>query len=174
MVLNISASTRCRPDYETLAAALRARSLLVRPVILAGVSEGAALAVAASAAPSSHRWVDGVMTMGLPPTAELGLAMEGHHGLGHQDRCDEPSFSPDEIIAGVSPLPLWMIHSTRDELVEEADYRRFDDVAREPKRLILIDAKNHRFTDRLPQLKEQVMDGLAWLSGLSRDPVAKP
>lgn len=161
-------------DYETLAAALRARSLLVRPVILAGVSEGAALAVAASAAPSSHRWVDGVMTMGLPPTAELAWRWKDIMAWVTKTDADEPSFSPDEIIAGVSPLPLWMIHSTRDEYVEEADYRRFDDVAREPKRLILIDAKNHRFTDRLPQLKEQVMDGLAWLSGLSRNPVAKP
>lgn len=61
-----------------------------------------------------------------------------------------------------------MIHSTRDEYVEEADYRRFDRVAKDPKRLVLIDANNHRFTDRMPQLKEQFLAGLAWFEELRK------
>ena len=32
-----------------------------------------------------------------------------------------------------------------------------------PKHLVLIDASNHRFTDRLPELKQQVIAGLAWI-----------
>jgi type IV secretory pathway VirJ component len=155
-------------DYDLLATALRSRGLLVRPVILSGVSEGAALAVAAAAAPGSHRWVDGVVTMGLPPTAELAWRWKDVMAWITKKDADEPSFYPHEIIAGVSPLPLWMIHSTRDEYVEEADYRRFDSVARDPKRLVLIDAKNHRFTDKMPQLKEQVLAGLAWFEHFRR------
>lgn len=150
-------------DYELLARALRSRSLLVRPVIMAGVSEGAALAVAAAASPDSHRWVEGVITMGLPPTAELAWRWRDAMSWITKNDADEPSFSPHEIIHRVSPLPLWMIHSTRDEYVEEADYRRFDSVALHPKRLVLIDAKNHRFTDKLPELKAQVVAGLEWL-----------
>ena len=155
-------------DYDLLATALRSRGLLVRPVILSGVSEGAALAVAAAASPDSHRWVDGVVTMGLPPTAELAWRWKDVMAWITKKDADEPSFSPHEIIARVSPLPLWMIHSTRDEYVEEADYRRFDSVAKAPKRLVLIDAKNHRFTDRMPQLKEQFLAGLAWFDNLRR------
>jgi len=149
-------------DYDVLATALRSQGLLVRPVILSGVSEGAALAVAAAASPGSHTWVDGVVTMGLPPTAELAWRWKDVMSWVTKKDANEPSFSPHEIIARVSPLPLWMIHSTRDEYVEEADYRRFDSIAKDPKRLVLIDAKNHRFTDKMPQLKEQVLAGLAW------------
>lgn len=155
-------------DYDLLAASLRSRGLLVRPVILSGVSEGAALAVAAAASPATHQWVDGVVTMGLPPTAELAWRWKDVMAWITKKDADEPSFSPHEIIAGVSPLPLWMIHSTRDEYVEEADYRRFDSVAKAPKRLVLIDAKNHRFTDRMPQLKEQFLAGLAWFDNFRK------
>jgi hypothetical protein len=56
-----------------------------------------------------------------------------------------------------------MIQSTTDEYVPEADYRRFERVAAPPKRLILIDARNHRFTDKLPELKTQYLAGLAWI-----------
>lgn len=155
-------------DYDALAAALRAQGLLVRPVILSGVSEGAALAVAAAASPGSHRWVDGVVTMGLPPTAELAWRWKDVLAWVTKRDADEPSFSPHEIIARVSPLPLWMIQSTRDEYVEEADYRRFESTAREPKRLVLIAAKNHRFTDKLPQLKDQLLAGLAWFESFRK------
>jgi len=155
-------------DYDLLATALRSRGLLQRPVILAGVSEGAALAVAAAASAATHNWADGVVTMGLPPTAELAWRWKDVLAWVTKKDADEPSFSPHEIIAHVSPLPLLMIHSTTDEYVEEADYRRFDSVAGEPKRLVLIDAKNHRFTDKMPQLKEQLLSGLVWLNASRR------
>lgn len=155
-------------DYALLADALRSRRLLVGPVILSGVSEGAALAVAAAASPGTHRWVDGVVTMGLPPTAELRWRWRDVVAWITKKDADEPSFSPHELIAAVSPLPLWMIQSTRDEYVAEADYRRFHDAAKDPKRLVLVDAKNHRFTDKLPELKQHVLAGLAWLDTFRR------
>ena len=156
------------PDYMMFADALRSRNLLVRPVILSGVSEGATLAVAAAASPATHQWVDAILTMGLPPTAELGWRWKDIVSRITTKDADEPFFSPHAIIAQVSPLPLWMIHSTRDEYVAEADYRRFDSVARDPKRLVLIDAKNHRFTDKIPELKEQFLAGLSWCDGFRR------
>ena len=45
-----------------------------------------------------------------------------------------------------------MIQSKRDEYVPPADYERFRTLARQPSRLVLIDASNHRFTDRRPEL----------------------
>jgi type IV secretory pathway VirJ component len=150
-------------DFETFADALRKRAPLPRPVIVSGVSEGAALAVAAAAAPGAHRWVSGVITMGLPAVAELAWRWRDAMSWITKSDANEPSFSPHEIIAKVSPLPLWMIQSTSDEYVPEADYRRFESVAAAPKRLILIDAKNHRFTDKLPELKTQYLAGLTWI-----------
>ncbi|MEP7116086.1 MAG: AcvB/VirJ family lysyl-phosphatidylglycerol hydrolase [Acidobacteriota bacterium] len=153
-------------DFEAFAGALKARGMLARPVILAGVSEGAALAVAAAATADGHRWVDGVVTMGLPATAELAWRWKDALTWVTKSDADEPSFSPHELIANVAPLPLWMIQSTRDEYVPEPDYRRFERMAAEPKRLVLIDAKNHRFTDKLPELKGQLVAGIDWIRGL--------
>ena len=60
-----------------------------------------------------------------------------------------------------------MIQSRKDEYVSEADYRGMDGAAREPKRQMLIDASNHRFTDRLPELRQVYADGLAWIAAKS-------
>jgi len=152
-------------DFGAFAAALRARNLLPSPVILSGVSEGAALAVAAAASPATRAWAHGVVTMGLPATAELAWRWKDAVSWVTKSDADEPSFSPHEIIAAVSPLPLLMIQSTRDEYVPEADYRRFERMAGAPSRLVLIDAKNHRFTDKLPELKAQFLEALAWIGG---------
>jgi alpha-beta hydrolase superfamily lysophospholipase len=157
-------------DYEQFAAALRSRGWLARPTVLSGVSEGAALALAAATAPASRRWVDGVITMGLPATAELAWRWKDALTWMTKTDADEPSFSPHEIIAKVAPIPLWMLQSTSDEYVPEADYRRFERLATEPKRLVLIDAKNHRFTDKLPELKAQVRAGLVWIDGFRKPP----
>lgn len=151
-------------DFEAFADALRKRGSLPRPVVLSGVSEGAALAVAAAAAPATHAWAGGVITMGLPAVAELAWRWRDAVSWITKSDANEPSFSPHEIIAKVSPLPLLMIQSITDEYVPEADYRRFERVAALPKKLILIDAKNHRFTDKLPELKTQYLAGLAWIA----------
>lgn len=57
---------------------------------------------------------------------------------------NEPSFFPVDFIAQVAPIPIVMIQSSRDEYVTEADYRRLEATAREPKKLVVIDAANHR------------------------------
>jgi hypothetical protein len=150
-------------DYAVFADMMRRRGLLPAPVVLSGVSEGAALAVAAAAVPGSHEWVQGVLTLGLPPAAELAWHWTDFTSWITKRNANEPSFEPDDVIGQISPLPIWMIQSRRDEYVKEADYRRFEAAARPPKHLVLIDASNHRFTDRLPELKQQVIAGLAWI-----------
>lgn len=157
-------------DFAVVAAALRAKGLLARPVVVAGVSEGAALAVAAAADASAHQWIDGVMTMGLPATAELAWRWKDALTWVTKNDADEPSFSPHEILPQVAPLPLAMLQSRRDEYVPEADYRRFERVAGEPKRFVLIDAANHRFTDKQPELRAQVQAALSWIASLMRRP----
>src|SRR5215475_12366123 len=58
-------------DYGDLSRYLRSRGLLKAQTIVSGVSEGAALAVLAAAAPDNHSWITGVVTMGLPASAEI-------------------------------------------------------------------------------------------------------
>ena len=42
----------------------------------------------------------------------------------------------------------------------------FTTVAKEPKQLVLIDASNHRFTDRRPELTRVFAAGLEWIARL--------
>lgn len=151
-------------DYRAIADYLRARGLLVHPVIVAGVSEGAALAVLAASDAKNHDWIDGVITMGLPASAELAWHWTDAASWITRRDANEPSFAPADVIARVSPLPLYMIQSKRDEYVPPADYERFRTLARQPSRLVLIDASNHRFTDRRPELDAAFVGGLAWIA----------
>ena len=157
-----------RCDFRTIADVLRADRLLTRPVIVSGVSEGAALAVLAASDPHNHEWIDAVITMGLPPSAELAWRWTDISAWFTKHDADEPSFAPNDVIAAVSPLPLYMIQSKKDEYVSPADYARFLATAKEPKQLTLIDASNHRFTDRLPELRAAYFAGLAWIHQVLR------
>lgn len=150
-------------DYAAIVAYLRGRGLLKAPVIVSGVSEGAALAVLGGASPGNREWITGVITMGLPPSAELAWRWSDFTSWVTGKDASEPSFFPRDFIGSVSPVPICMIQSTRDEYVSEADYRRFEAAARAPKKLVLIDAANHRFTDRLPELRSQLMAAIAWV-----------
>jgi alpha-beta hydrolase superfamily lysophospholipase len=150
-------------DYQAFADALRAQGLLVRPVIVSGVSEGAALAVLAASAASNHEWIDGAITMGLPAVAELAWKWTDFTAWITKSDANEPSFQPNDHIASIAPLPLVMIQSTKDEYVPEADYRRFDATAQAPHKLVLIPAANHRFTDKQPELKREYLSAIAWI-----------
>lgn len=151
-------------DYAAFRDTLKQRGTLVRPVVLSGMSEGAALAVLAASAPANHDWVDGVITMGIPPSAELAWRWTDMGAWITKHDADEPSFAPATVIAGVSPVPLYMIQSIKDEYVPKAEYERLNTVAREPKKLVLIDASNHRFTDKRPELRAAYAAGLAWIA----------
>lgn len=150
-------------DYALMAKALHDRGLLVDPVIVSGVSEGAALAVLAASAPENHAWIKCVITMGLPVNAELAWRWTDFTAWITKKDAAEPSFDSREFVARLAPVPLWMIQSTKDEYVTESDYRTFERLAREPRRLVLIAASNHRFTDRKEELKQQILEGLAWM-----------
>lgn len=150
-------------DFGELSRFLRARGLLPPPVILSGVSEGAGIAVVAASAAENHTWVSGVITMGLPQTSEIAWRWSDFTSWITKKDADEPSVEATDYLAGIAPIPLAMIQSTKDEYVPESDYRAMEKTAREPKTLTLIDASNHRFTDRIPQLRRAYADALAWI-----------
>ena len=150
-------------DYRALSELLKREGLLQKPVVVSGVSEGAALAVLAASDVTNHRWIDGVITMGLPPTAELAWHWTDFAAWVTKRDADEPSFAPHEFIAAVAPVPLLMIQSTKDEYVSPSDYTRFLATARQPKKLVLIEASNHRFTDRRGELRTAYVSALDWI-----------
>jgi dienelactone hydrolase len=152
-------------DYRALAEVLKRRNLLHEPVVVSGVSEGAALAVLAASSPRNHEWLRGVVTMGVPPTAELAWRWTDFPAWITKSDVREPSFAARDFVAAVSPLPLVMIQSKKDEYVSEADYKALELAAKAPKKLVLIDASNHRFTDRRADLEREYLAALAWIQG---------
>ena len=151
-------------DYRVLFDAVKQSRRLVPPIIMSGVSEGAALAVLAASHPANHAWIDGVITMGLPPTAELAWRWTDDGAWITKRDAYEPSFAAKDVIGTVSPVPLYMIQSTKDEYVPKAEWERLLATARDPKKQILIDASNHRFTDKRPELSAAYTAGLAWIA----------
>lgn len=149
-------------DYAAIVQRLRGRQTLWAPVVVAGWSEGAALAVLAGAV-ANHAWIAGVMTVGLPPSAALAWRWQDVMSWVTKANLSEPSFEPKYFIGRISPVPLWMIQSAKDKYVTEADYRAIENAARPPKRLVLVDAGNHQFTDRRPVLRQHVVAGLEWI-----------
>jgi len=63
---------------------------------VAGVSEGAALAILA-AARVNHSWVSGVMTLGLPASAELAWRWKDALSWITKQDSAEPSFEPAQL-----------------------------------------------------------------------------
>ena len=131
--------------------------------ILIGVSEGAGLSVLAATDPDTKADVSGVIGLGLPDLNELGWRWkDALIYLTHQAP-NEPSFSAAAIVDRVAPLPIAAIHSTHDEFVPVADVERVLKAANEPKRLWIVNASNHRFSDNLDEFDRQLLEAIAWV-----------
>jgi pimeloyl-ACP methyl ester carboxylesterase len=148
-------------DYLTLVQFAAQRS--GRRPILVGVSEGAGLSVLAATDPRTAEAIGGVVGLGLPDLNELGwrsrdMLIYLTHGLPN-----EPSFSTAAIVAKLAPVPLALIHSTRDEFVPVPQVERVLQAANPPKRLWLVDASNHRFEDKQEEFAARLLEAMGWV-----------
>ena len=138
-----------------------------RKPILVGVSEGAGLSVLAATDPKTKTAIAGVIGLGLPNTNELGWRWKDAviyvtHGVPN-----EPTFSTAAVVNRVSPLPLAAIHSTRDEFVPLPEVQRVIDAASPPKRLWIVQASDHRFSDNPAALERALIEAVTWVTGNS-------
>jgi fermentation-respiration switch protein FrsA (DUF1100 family) len=152
-------------DYRVLAEFAK-RNTGKKPILI-GVSEGAGLSVLAATDPPTKADLLGVIGLGLPDLNELGwrwrdMLIYLTHGVPN-----EPSFSTSAMVDRVAPLPLAAIHSTHDEFVPIAEVERVMNDAREPKRLWIVNASNHRFSDRLEELDQRLLDAITWVKARS-------
>jgi dienelactone hydrolase len=148
-------------DYASLVA-YTARGSAARP-LLVGVSEGAGLSVLAATAPGIKASVAGLIVLGLPERNELGWRWRDSIIYITKQTPHEPLFSARAIVGDVSPLPLAAIHSSHDEFAPLADIRVIMDAAREPKRLWVVEAANHSFSDNQPELQQRLREAMAWI-----------
>ena len=148
-------------DYRVLAD-YAAKGTDERP-ILVGVSEGAGLSVLAATDPQTKRAISGVIGLGLPDLNELGWRWRDAliyvtHGLPK-----EPMFSTLAIVGQVAPLPLAVIHATHDEFVPVAQVQKIMTAAKEPKKLWVVTASDHRFSDNLKEFDQRLLEAVDWV-----------
>jgi len=149
-------------DFKVLAD-FAARDAHEKP-LLVGISEGAGLSVLAATDPDTRSAIAGVVGLGLPELSELGwrwtdVLIYLTHGVPR-----EPTFSTAAVVGGMAPAPLAAIQSSHDEFVSLAETRRIMDAATGPKRLWVIDASNHDFSDNLPELDRCLLEAVAWIA----------
>lgn len=147
-------------DYAALVD-YAARGSTARP-LLVGVSEGAGLSVLAAADPEVRARVAGVVALGLPEKNELGWRWRDSIIYVTKKVPNEPTFDAAEVVGRLAPLPLAAIHSTHDEFVPLAEVRGILARAGEPKRLWVVEAKDHRFSDNRPELQRALREALSW------------
>ena len=133
-----------------------------QPPLLVGISEGAGLSVLAAAAASPPA-LAGVIAIGLGDRNELGWRWKDDviyltHGVP-----SEPTFSAVALADRIAPTPLALISSTHDEYVPRGEIDRIMAAARAPKRLWMIDAADHRFSDKQEELARCLADAIAWV-----------
>jgi fermentation-respiration switch protein FrsA (DUF1100 family) len=148
-------------DYRVLVDV--ARNATGRKPILIGVSEGAGLSLLAATDTATKADIAGVIGLGLPDLNELGWRWRDSLIYLTHRAPSEPSFSAAAVVDRVAPLPLAAIHSTHDEFVPVAEVERVLEAAKEPKRLWIVNASNHRFSDNLDDFDRQLLEAIAWV-----------
>jgi len=148
-------------DYRTLAAFASAAT--GQKPILIGVSEGAGLSVLAASDAETKSVLGGVIGLGLPDRNELAWRWKDSLIYLTHRPANEPAFSSAALVRAVAPLPLVLLQSTHDEFVPIAETQRIFAHASEPKRLWIIEASNHRFSNNLPEFDARLMEAIAWV-----------
>jgi fermentation-respiration switch protein FrsA (DUF1100 family) len=133
-----------------------------QPAILAGVSEGAGLSVAAAADPHNQARIAGVVVFGLGERNELAWHWKDSVIYITKGVPAEPTFNASAFIPHVSPVPLAFIRSTHDEFVPPTESDRLIASAVAPTRAWTVTASDHRFSDRLADLDRATLQAVDW------------
>jgi pimeloyl-ACP methyl ester carboxylesterase len=135
-----------------------------RPVLLAGWSQGATMAVLAAARIQDRHPLQGVLTVALPEAGTLGWRRLDTLLLLFRKAPHEPDFQVAPLLPQVAPTPLWMVYGTRDHFTTASIARRLAAMARRPRRRREIQGGNHTLDNQSSRLKSSLEAGLAWLS----------
>jgi hypothetical protein len=162
-------SPREVPDDYAILIEYASRGMAAKP-ILAGISEGAGLSVLAATKESVKARVRGILGLGLPDQSELGWKWQDFTIWITKKSPKEPSFMVEDIIGAASPLPLAEIHSTHDEFLPLEKAKAMFAHAGNPKKMWIVEASNHRFSDNRSELDHCILEALRWIIGFAENP----
>ena len=129
----------------------------------AGWSAGAGLTTLAAASPSKQGYA-GLIAIGLGESNILAWSLVDTLTYITKKQPDEPTYSVLPYLSQVAPLPLVMLQSTGDEYVPRGEARRLFAAAAEPKRLVEVTARDHRFGGGQAEFLRQLKDSLEWVA----------
>lgn len=131
--------------------------------MLVGVSEGAGLSVLAAADPTLRASLAGVIALGLPDVNELGWRWRDSIIYITHQAPNEPSFHAQDYVVRLGDLPLAALHSTHDEFVPVDTVKRVLGPSSPARRLWMIEAADHRFSDNQPVLQKCLLEAMEWI-----------
>lgn len=152
-------------DYADIARALRVYATVdsATPVYVYGWSLGAGFAIAVgSDAQTRANWA-GVISIGLPKQNQLVSGVGGNHANLNVETKSLYGFRSQDVLAQIAPVPLVMIQSTTDTASPSAVGNRLYDVAKSPKKYVLIKASNHRFSGGRDEFYSALGDAVSWM-----------
>lgn len=137
-------------------------------VILMGHSEGAGLCLLAAASNENKKSFSGLVSIGLSKSGVLGGRLLDDITYVTKKMPNEPTFESADFLPKVSPLPILMVQSSHDEYVSVEMARKLFSNAREPKRFLLIESRNHRFDGNADEFFRALHEGMEWIREMSR------
>jgi dienelactone hydrolase len=147
-------------DFRELADWMTHRS--AERVTLVGWSEGAGLGVLAAAAERNKSAFDGFAAFGLGD--ENAIAWHWADNLTSLVKIpNEPTFRASDHMARISPLPFFMIQSSHDQYTPLDEAKSLFAQARDPKRFVLVEGRNHRFDGNQDEFFRTLREGLQWI-----------
>jgi fermentation-respiration switch protein FrsA (DUF1100 family) len=152
-------------DYADVAKALRpyARVGSETPVYVYGWSLGAGFAIAVGSDVETRANWAGVISIGLPKQNQLVSGVNGNHANLNVQAKAIYGFRSEDVLGRIAPVPLVMIQSTSDTASPLKVGKVLFDSARDPKRYVLINASNHRFSGAREEFYAALISAVSWM-----------
>ncbi len=132
------------------------------PVLLVGWSEGAGLDLLAAVAAENTALIAGFVAIGLPTRSILGWRSADTLTWITKRLPKEPTFASSDYL-GKLEVPFFMIHSRGDEFTPVSDAEQMFNLPKSRKRLIVLNARNHRFDGAHDEFFANLANGLEWI-----------
>ena len=132
-------------------------------VLFVGWSEGAGFGLATAGDPANQTVFDGLLAIGTPEDNILAWHWTDIGASITKRLPHEPTFKSADFMAKVSPLPLLLIASTSNEYVTPEATRALFSAARPPKRLVMIHARDHKYSGNTDGFFSALREGVNWI-----------
>jgi hypothetical protein len=132
-------------------------------LLLIGWSEGAGLDLAAAVDKTNQTLFWGLIAIGVPEKNILAWHWADIAASLTKRVPNEPTFKSSELIPLISPLPLFVIASSSNEYVSPEASRALYGLARQPKQLVLVNARDHKYSGNTDGFFRALEEGLNWV-----------